>query len=235
MRRAGWRGRLAAAVLPLAWLVASAASGACANGGDADLSDDAAKGDGGAKSDGGALPGTDGGKGPTPLPDGGTTPPPTAGTVVINEIMAEAASGSNATDVEFVELHNPGSSSVSLDGWTLRYRSASNSTAEIRATFGAGDTIAAGDFLVVGTAGYSPKDVTMAAGLKLGGGQVGLLDDSQAIVDRVGWGATTSGEYTAGDPAPMAQAGQSIARTGNAGKNDLDFVVAPTPTPGAAN
>ena len=43
--------------------------------------------------------------------------------VVINEVYTKGGSANAFFNKKFVELYNPGSASVSLDGWSLQYRS----------------------------------------------------------------------------------------------------------------
>src|SRR5687767_325839 len=62
--------------------------------------------------------------------------------VVISELMYHPVGEQTAQEEhEFVELHNPGASSVNLSGWQL--------TGGIRLIFAAGTKIAGGGYLVV--------------------------------------------------------------------------------------
>lgn len=181
-----------------------------------------------------------------PQPDG-TAPPPVDGggggqdatacdgKVVINELMAQGASGAAE---EFVELYNPTGCAVSLAGWKLAYRSSSNSAGPDLFGFPAGSSIAAQGYLLLGSASFrGTKDATMQDGMAKGGGQIGLLDDNQKLVDGVGWG-NASGAYTEGSAAPAPADGASIGRKTDGvdtGSNSADFKAISSPTPRAPN
>lgn len=171
--------------------------------------------DGGGVADGARLPtGDAGGRSDGGKTDGASSGGPgCTGKVVINELQANGAS-SNA---EFIELFNPNDCTVELAGWELRYRSDENNPGAPLFSFVAGDSIAAGDFLVLGNSsfqGTKHKSFTGTGGLGNSGGQVGLVDDDDKIIDAVGYAPQTGGLYTEGSPAPSPGSG-SIGR-----KND---------------
>jgi len=156
--------------------------------------------------DGSRLPPGDSGAPDVSRSDSATTedcPSPTecTGKVVINELMARGPDGAAE---EFVELYNPNSCAVSLGGWKLAYRSKAGTGTGVLHTFSNGDSIAAGAFLVLGTASFSAKkDALMNSGMA-DEGQVGLVDDGDTLVDAVGYGATAGpfieGASTGGPP-----------------------------------
>lgn len=199
----------------------SVALGACAQGQDGiDLglggnSDP----DGGTESGGSRLPvgdsgGGGGNNGSAPdssTPEGCPAPSGCSGKVLINELMARG-SGSSAASQEFVELYNPNSCAVSLGGWKLAYRSKTGTGNTVLHPFGAGDSIAAGAFLVLGTASFSAKkDADMVVGMA-DEGQVGLVDDGDTLVDAVGYGATT-GPFIEGTSTVAAPPNGSVGRS----------------------
>lgn len=199
-----------------------------------------------AGSEGGArLPTSDSGGGssgtnPDPNDDGGTDPGCT-GKVVINELMTTGPQGAND---EFVELYNPNSCAISLAGWRLAYKPTAGTggppadLGSVYYTFAAGDSIAAGAFFVLGTASFvGSKDATMKNGMSADGGQVGLVDDTDTLVDALGWGGAT-GPYVEGTAAPKAPTNGSVGRKSDGldtDNNASDCKAFNKPTPGAAN
>ncbi len=189
--------------------------------------------------DGGVIPTTDGG---VIVIDAGTkadmaqpTPDMAQGTckVVINELQIAGSAGAGD---EFIEIFNPCSTTISLDTYSLVYRSAAGSTDSNLVTL-SGHSLAAGAYLVVGGSTYSgTAALKYTAGLAGTGGGVGLRDGT-TLVDSVGYGTATNA-FVHGSAAAAPASGKSIARTpnGSHAHNDdsLDFVVG-TPTPGTSN
>ena len=174
-----------------------------------------------------------------PPEDTGTTPGDDSGScgqkIVINEVMSDGPGGS-----EFVELYNPSTCAVPLGNWSLKYRSSSDTAGGAGvAKFAAGESIAAKGFLVIGTASFAgAKNVTLVTGLGNTGGQLGLLDDTGATVDAVGYGSSTAGAYTEGAAALLPATNGSIGRGPNgvdSENNKTDFKAYGTPSPGIAN
>jgi endonuclease/exonuclease/phosphatase family metal-dependent hydrolase len=105
------------------------------------------------------------------------------GTVFINEVLANEA-GSDVNG-EFVELLNPGSTAVSLAGWTV------SDSASVRHTFASGTTLDAGASLVVfGGASGIPSGVAQAVaastgtlGLSNSGDTVTVKNSAGTVVD----------------------------------------------------
>ena len=186
-------------------------------------------GDGGGSSSG-TSSGTSGDGGGSSSGTSGCT-----GRIVINEVQTGGAS--NADD-EFIELFNPNSCEVAIGGWTLEYKAKSGNSGGQRVAFSANTKIAAGGFLVAGTAQFSgTKQTTMAAGMASDGASVALVDDAQKQIDGVGWGVATAG-YTEGTVATAPGGGDSLARKQDGvdtNDNKADFQVATTPTPGKPN
>jgi hypothetical protein len=153
--------------------------------------------------------------------------------VVINEVLVNGPSGS-----EFVELYNPSACAVPLGNWKIAYKSAGNTAGGATHTFATGTSIAPKAFYLVATATYTgAKDATFNGGFGNTGGQVGLLDDTKALIDAVGYDTGTSGEYTEGAPAPLPPTNSSIARKADGvdtNDNKADFKTA-TPSGGQPN
>lgn len=171
-----------------------------------------------------------------------TGPPPDAGgctnKLVINEVQSEGTGADN----EFVEIYNPTSCEVVLEGWSLKYSSAGGSTPS---TFFTGlvshKVLPGGYFVVAHTSFTGPKNVTYSAGkLAADDGQVGLFDKIDTKVDSVGYGTIAAGNrvLTETNPAPTPGGpGKSVQRVPNGtdtNNNGADFRSA-APTPNAAN
>ena len=155
--------------------------------------------------------------------------------IVVNEVKVGPT---GAASDEFIELYNPCSLDVDLTSWTLVYRSAAG-TSDVQIITLTKTIVSGGYLLVVGPAytGGVAGDQTYNAGkLAAAGGGVGLRDPTQALVDSVGYGTATNAFV---EDMPAAAPGDgSIARTPNgvdSNHNSLDFAVATTPTPRAAN
>jgi hypothetical protein len=182
---------------------------------------------------------------PTPTPDASTDSGgggSCTGKIVINELLP---AGSAASD-EFIELYNPSTCEVGIEGFKLSYKSSSGTPtggAPLH-TFAAGTTIKGKGFVVVGTTAFKgTKDATFnGGGVTVNGGmaadgQVALLDAGGQKMDSVGYGGTT-GDYIEKAPAPKAPATASIARKADGvdtDDNSKDFDWMTTPTPGAKN
>ncbi|MDO9456557.1 ExeM/NucH family extracellular endonuclease, partial [Nocardioides sp.] len=198
----------------------------------------------------------------TPLAVGLTTAPAQAvsTTVVISEVYGAGGNGTNPTyTADFIELHNPSTSPVSVSGWSVQYRATAgstvtNSAAGITPLTG---TIPAGGYYLVkeadgaaaGTATLPTPNATGTIGLAGGSGQVllvsnttastvgtGNLAGNAALVDMVGYGTASSFETQATTTVltnvTSAQRSPSLVDTDH---NNNDFSEAlPTPTAGAS-
>lgn len=164
---------------------------------------------------------------------------PCTGAVVINELMPNGVEG-GSSNVEFIELYNPTGCAVSLTGWRLRYRASSGNAGPDIYAFVAGDTIPKHGFFVIAKDNFKGKKdraFTTAGGLGNSGGQVGLLDASDALVDAVGYGPS-SGAFTEGNPAPLPPEGSSLGRKSDgvdSNDNRADFKVFAAHSAGAPN
>jgi hypothetical protein len=163
--------------------------------------------------------------------------------LVINEVLTEGG----AINKEFIELYNPNTCDVVIDGFKLRYRSASGQPTQgtLLHTFAAGTTIKTKGYYVVGTAQYGgAKDVQFSAtdntgnGFLSNNGQVALFDAMDVKLDGVGYGTLTGGDYVETKAAVVAPATASIGRKPNGvdtDDNSKDCTFFSTPTPGAQN
>jgi hypothetical protein len=170
--------------------------------------------------------------------DGGIVPNscPAAQHVVVNEV--KTGSAASASD-EFIEIYNPCAMAVDLTGFSIVYRSAAGVTDVV--VINLTKTIGATGYLLIAGPTYSnggTPDQTYGVGrLAAAGGGVGVRDGAQLLVDSVGYGTATNA-FVEGAAATAPPNGQSIARTPNgtdSNHNDVDFAVAMTPTPRAAN
>ena len=126
-----------------------------------------------------------------------------------------------------------------LTGSTLVYRSAAGITDGVIISLT--KPIAAGGYYLVAGPTFpdagAPDQSYGSGKLAAAGGGVGLRDGAQLLVDSVGYGTATNA-FIEGAAAPAPPNGESIARTPNgadSNHNDVDFAVAATPTPRAAN
>ncbi len=133
-----------------------------------------------------------GGSGVIPDP----TPPPGTGDVVINEIAWRGTFDS--TDRQWIELYNYGSSTVSLDGWTLK-----NNTSIWQIDISGSYSVSAGGYFVLATApdptgGKVNYSYDSAKLMTSGGNNLELVNASGSAVDTVncaccGWVAGAQG------------------------------------------
>ena len=171
--------------------------------------------------------------------------------VLINEVYAGGGSSSAtaAYMTDYVELYNTGATAVDLSNYQLQYASSgrANGVFDIPiGTLSAGASIPAMGYYLVqtGTAGTGGAADPMAdakftfsngvsgASLSNASGSVRLVDPSAAVLDLVGYGTLTNGNFeTAPAPKPT-DASVSLQRTLFVDTNDnsVDFTNA-TPTP----
>ncbi|MCB7135184.1 ExeM/NucH family extracellular endonuclease [Cellulosimicrobium marinum] len=172
--------------------------------------------------------------------------------VVINEAYLSGGSANAPFTNKFVELYNPTSADVALDGWSVQYRSATGSAAFSGVVPLSGSIEAGGYYLVQaasngsngaalptpdasGTVSFQGQNGTIAlasttTALNPGTGD---LAGTAGVVDLVGYGSSNSFE-TAAAPAGRANtAGGSLNRAGFADTDDnsADFAVLDAVTP----
>ncbi|QIK82840.1 ExeM/NucH family extracellular endonuclease [Sanguibacter sp. HDW7] len=164
--------------------------------------------------------------------------------VVINEAYGGGGNGGATLRRDFVELYNPGTAPIALDGYSVQYASAAGASWQVTAL--TGSIPAKGYFLVGQAAGAGGSvdlpavDVNGSIPMSGTGFKVALVSSTTpltcgatcaadpAVVDLVATGAGS-----AGAPAPAPSASTSISRTNgvNTANNAADFTAgAPTPT-----
>lgn len=166
--------------------------------------------------------------------------------VVVNEVHIDSQSGTGGSEDDWVELHNPTASLVSLDGWSLQKFSSSGSTLYNQALSG---TIPAGSyFLVVRDGGSTMQslkdmaDLLASDSFSLAANNiVYLVNDSinitpssptPNIVDFVGFGSANY--YEGAAAAPNVSEEKSISRVPNGedtDENSVDFKLQNIPSP----
>ncbi|HYI66622.1 MAG TPA: hypothetical protein VEW95_06860 [Candidatus Limnocylindrales bacterium] len=159
--------------------------------------------------------------------------------LVVSEVVTGGASASD----ELIELYNPSSASLPLEGLELIYVTATGATVSRRAAWslGAAEMPPGGHLLVANELGiFAPiADALYASGMAATGGSVAIrIQGAATAVDAVGWGTATS-TWLEGGPAVAPPAGASLERLpgGSAGStvdtdsNGSDFSVRPVPDP----
>ncbi|MEM8962212.1 MAG: IPTL-CTERM sorting domain-containing protein [Acidobacteriota bacterium] len=136
---------------------------------------------------------------------------------VINEFQPKGT--------EFVELYNPGSSTVDVSGWYLDDADCGSGSSTIGVS-----SFGAGDFLVINSGGAGDN-----FSLDNAGDFIVLCDDTDTEIDRVAYG--DEGPAPIG---PSASGGMpySVARVSDGVDTDddaRDFNIDPTPTSGSSN
>jgi hypothetical protein len=164
--------------------------------------------------------------------------------IVINEIQTDSIAGAGGTEDDWVELYNPTSATISLDGWSIQKTSgtfASLARKELTGTIPAG-----GHFLIVrDSASTSPAlinaaDVSASSFPLTDNSVVYLVNDNnniatttdQNIVDFVGFGSSTI--FEGSGPAANPADAKSIARAidgQDTNNNSADFSLQNNPSP----
>jgi hypothetical protein len=159
--------------------------------------------------------------------------------LVISEVMTGGASASD----ELIELYNPSSAELPLEGLEVVYVTASGATVTRKASWatGAVGVPPGAHVLIANEAGIlgALADVAYANGLAATGGSVALrVIGAASAIDAVGWG-TAASIWLEGQPAPAPAAGSSLERLpgGSVGSgqdtddNLVDFFVQAVPDP----
>lgn len=105
--------------------------------------------------------------------------------LVISEVYGGGGNSGATWTHDFIELHNPTGAPVSVDGWSVQYRSSSGTTASTTPLSG---TVPAGGYYLVqeakGTGGTTPlptPDATGTLALSGSAGQVFLVRSTEAL------------------------------------------------------
>ncbi len=173
------------------------------------------------------------------------------GSVVISQIYGAGGLTGATYRNDFVELHNRGSVTVSVSGWSIQYASAAGTTWLVT-PIPVGTTIAAGKYYLIQGASSGANgavlpapDATGTTDMSSTTGKVALVSNTTAltttcptggaIVDFVGYGSTaTCNEGGINAPAPSATTSVTRVQAGCAdlNLNGTDFTA---PTPNAHN
>ncbi|GAA5157970.1 ExeM/NucH family extracellular endonuclease [Ornithinimicrobium tianjinense] len=153
--------------------------------------------------------------------------------LVVDEVYGGGGNSGATYTHDFVELHNTTTSAVSVDGFTVKYYSASGNLGNTCTLSG---SVAAGSRYLVqqakgsgGTTALPTPDATCSATMSGTSGSVVLSDATGAVLDTVGYGTASLREGTA---APALTNTTSASRTDGVDTDDnsADFTVG-TPMP----
>ena len=186
--------------------------------------------------------------------------PAAAGTspVIINEAYLSGGSAGAAYKNKFVELYNTSDAPVTLDGWSIQYRSASGSTAPSTTAPLSGSIPAKGYYLLkAGSNGAAGQDLPAADATATGfnpagaGGTIILAKQPTAlnplvtgsvvepanVADLLGYGTSNTFETQAATPPSGNTDVKSMNRNGGADSNNnaADFTLNAAITPKADN
>lgn len=163
--------------------------------------------------------------------------------VVINEVQVDSAPGTGGTDDDWVELFNPTTSDIALNGWSIQKTAGSGGSLNRQALTG---TVKAGDYFLIVKTGATSSLIALAD-IVVGGtfdlannNTVYLVNDNinissstdPNIVDMVGFGTALNFEGIAAAPS-LAEV-KSLARIPageDTDQNSVDFVIQDVPTP----
>jgi cysteine-rich repeat protein len=173
------------------------------------------------------------------------------GSVVVSQIYGGGGNMVSTYTHDFIELHNRGTTAVSVAGWSVQYSSAAGTTWQVTNLSG---SIPAGGYYLVqeaaGGQGSQPLPTPDAIGginMAANNGKIALVSTTTAlsgacpmsgtILDLVGYGPTASC-FEGAAPAPMLTSTQSDVRPGpscvDTQDNGNDFVII-TAYPNARN
>jgi len=160
---------------------------------------------------------------------------PAATHVVISQVYGGGGNSGATLTNDFIELYNPGTADVSVDGWSVQYASSSGSTWQVTALTG---TVAAGSYYLVQEAKGSGGTQTLPSPNAVGtiamsgsSGKVALVNSSDkltcgsacstatGVVDFVGYGTANDFEGT-GAAAGLSNATADLRQNGNADTDD---------------
>jgi hypothetical protein len=190
-------------------------TGGVATGGAGGGTGGAATGGAGGGTGGAATGGAGGGTGGAGTGGAGGGSSACDGEVVISQVYGGGGFDDAGFANDFVELYNRGTTTVSLEGWSIQYAAATPTAWSVAALSG---SIAPGGYYLVALASGNKgaalpeSDATGTLNLSVKGGNVALVDsktaltnnacpDVTALKDFVGWGTATCKEGTAAAPA----------------------------------
>lgn len=169
--------------------------------------------------------------------------------VVISQVYGGGGNSGATWKSDFIELHNNGTSAVSLDGWSVQYASSSGSSWQVTPL---GGSIAPGGYYLVKEADGSGGTVDLPApdaggGIAMSGtnGKVALSNSTAALggtcpvgnIDFVGYGSANCAEGSTTAPG-LSNTTAALRASGgciDTNNNGADFATgAPTPRNSAA-
>jgi 5'-nucleotidase len=180
-----------------------------------------------------------------------TSDGPDSGHVVISEAYLVGGSTGQPYRNKFVELYNPTDEPVSVDGWSVQYKSATGATFS-GVTALSGTIAAGGHYLVQGAsnaANGEPLPTPDAVGSLNPSGTAGVValasqatavtpakgavpaEGAAGVVDLLGYGTADTFETAQGPAGRGTGVVGSLERTGDAGDNSADFVFSTEVTP----
>jgi hypothetical protein len=135
------------------------------------------------------------------------SPMQAAAHLVVSQIYGGGGNSGAPYLNDYVELFNPTASTVSLNGWSVQYASASGSFSIAANLSG---SIASGQYYLIqlGSGGSSgnalptPIDATGTTNMSATAGNVKLVDNTSNVIDLIGYGTTASYEGSGPAPAP---------------------------------
>ncbi|MSS46506.1 ExeM/NucH family extracellular endonuclease [Cutibacterium sp. WCA-380-WT-3A] len=153
--------------------------------------------------------------------------------VVINEVYGGGGNAGATWTHDFVELLNPTSSDISVQGWALEYLTAQGKVANTCTLQG---SVKAGGYFLIqeakgngGNTSLPTPDALCTASMSATQGSVRLNNASGATLDLVGYGAAAAVETHAA-PAPSSTSSISRRDGTDTDDNSSDFTVGdPTP------
>lgn len=178
--------------------------------------------------------------------------PQTSAAIVISEVQTsgcislEAAICSEDPKKEFIELYNQTAATIDLNGWIVKYQSASGSTV-IPLTTLSGSLGGHGSLLLAHVGYYEElANVTFGGAddsgkLAKSGGHIQIDNAAGELQDKIGWGSAAAPLIkSASAPAagkslkrafPIDASNGLASRLNNTGNNYDDFTVSDTPSP----
>ncbi|WP_313818396.1 ExeM/NucH family extracellular endonuclease [Citricoccus sp.] len=193
------------------------------------------------------------------VPAQAATAAPSDDAVIINEAYTNGGSANAAFTHKFVELYNPSDADVSLDGWSIQYRSATGEAAPTGVIELSGTIKAGGYYLVQGNAnGNEPNgealpaaDAGIDTNVSFSGtngtlvlanqtekvsvpvGSVTAETEAAGVVDLLGYGTSNTFETTAATGPSANNDPKSMTRTDfvDTDDNSTDFTATESVTP----
>ncbi|MEP7157863.1 MAG: ExeM/NucH family extracellular endonuclease [Chloroflexota bacterium] len=167
--------------------------------------------------------------------------PPGAGDVVISEVYGGGGNAGATLKNDFIELYNRTAATISLNGWSVQYASATGSSWQVTNLSG---SIASGGYYLIreaagagGTVDLPPHDASGGIAMAGGAGKVAVLSSTAAltgtcptggaIIDFVGYGSTANCFEGSGPTATLSNTTSAQRLNGGAtdtNNNTADFV-----------